>query len=85
MQIIPFSGPDFSFVLAQGIPEFVLPPALRVVKLKRVPVSFWSSSTAWRVEVLTTSNDENEYPWLLSASMALESFYQSGTPILTIQ
>jgi hypothetical protein len=46
MQIIPFSGPDFSFVLAQGIPEFVLPPALRVVKLKRVPVSFWSSSTS---------------------------------------
>jgi hypothetical protein len=46
IQIIPFSRPDFSFVLAQGISEFVLPPALRVVKLKQVPVSFWSSSTA---------------------------------------
>ena len=45
IQIIPFSRPDFSFVLAQGILEFVLPPALRVVKLKLVPVSFWSSST----------------------------------------
>jgi hypothetical protein len=45
IQIIPFSRHDFSFVLAQGILEFVLPPALRVVKLKLVPVSFWSSST----------------------------------------
>ena len=60
IQIIPFSKPDFSSVLAQGILEFVLPPALRVVKLKQVPVSFWSYSTTRRVEVLTTSKDENE-------------------------